>query len=156
MDALAQLREMHDFPGGTLRFPGMDALVAEYGQSWQSVSWKSWRGRGYRRMKVKGCFRNAFDHSERHEELTYVEGLADAGYLPIHHAWCITPEGQVVDPTWRESNHSMPVTDWEYFGIPLESSFIWSVLAQKHTYGVLDHLPLYEEGLPDTALPRAA
>lgn len=130
-------------------------LVLQHGQEFQSVPWKTWRGRGYRRGKVRECFKNAFDLSYR-SGLTYVEGFASSGGLPmIHHAWLVDPEGRVVDPTWRDNKPDefrRPVEEWEYFGVPFEQDFVVDVLVRKNTYGVLDDFKIYEQPLPDNAV----
>lgn len=52
------------------------------------------------------CFRQARELSMlRPECFTYVEGYAysrkDRCY-PVHHAWCVDQDGNVVDPTWSQ------------------------------------------------------
>lgn len=64
--------------------------------------------------------RHCFDNAQRlalrfPEELRYVEGIA-MNLLPTMHAWCITADGTVVDPTWAELDHPSAA----YFGVPLD------------------------------------
>ena len=50
------------------------------------------------------CFGNACRLTRMFRELTYVEGYAysysDIDEVEVKHAWCITPDGEVVDVTW--------------------------------------------------------
>lgn len=74
-------------------------------------------GNGYRRLPERQCYANAFLMASVREELTYVEGYAvcdfgDGDWLPLQHAWCVTADGTVVDPTW-------PTPGVAYLGIPL-------------------------------------
>jgi hypothetical protein len=87
---------------------GPEALVLKYGHAFIGTSWDTWRGRGYRRRKQGSCFHNALDYSWRYDDLTYVEGfaLSHIGEHPFvaHHAWCVTEDGRVVDPTWPDAS----------------------------------------------------
>ena len=57
----------------------------------------------------KQCYYNSqlatlYDHDER---LTYVEGFASTGILPLQHAWLVidhgTPQAKIIDLTWRDA-----------------------------------------------------
>lgn len=48
----------------------------------------------------KQCFDNAYKLASRRSDLRYVEGWA-LGIIPVHHAWCVDAEGNVIDNTWR-------------------------------------------------------
>lgn len=61
----------------------------------------------------KYCFWNALKLAQRRRKsLRYVEGVA-LHMIPTHHAWCVTADGQVVDPTWAEPGSA-------YFGVAFE------------------------------------
>jgi hypothetical protein len=74
----------------------------------------------------KHCFWNAFKLVRKNKEkLFYVEGYAmkyDLG-ISIHHAWCVTKDGIVVDPTWGQYTS---VGD-EYFGLAFELEKVKSI-----------------------------
>ena len=59
-----------------------------------------------RKGTPKACFSNAARKVIGNGAFSYAEGFMLSPDLPIaiHHAWCVTPEGTVVDPTlgWRE------------------------------------------------------
>lgn len=86
------------------------------------------------------CFRNAFELVEHDhmidgdDQLTYVEGYACVPPvdLPVHHAWAVTPDGKVIDPTW-----DFQMDGCAYFGIPLTMDYVAKCLISKGTYGVL-------------------
>jgi hypothetical protein len=81
------------------------------------------------RYKLGGprcCFANAKRLVRRSKDLIYAEGFAL--YLPraefgslamFHHAWAVTPEGEVLDPTLAESDapRVSSADRYEYFGI---------------------------------------
>lgn len=119
--------------------PPLMALVREHGHAFEPTEWKTWRGRGYRRGREKQCYKNAADLALRHDaELTYCEGLAvRMGAFTVEHAWCVTEDGRVVDPTWREKD-APPVSQWEYLGIPFTKSGVLEVILDKMTYGLLE------------------
>lgn len=56
------------------------------------------RPKGVAKMIDNYCFDNAYRLAER-KGWRYVEGFASSVF-PMHHAWCLTPDGTVVDPTW--------------------------------------------------------
>lgn len=56
-----------------------------------------------KRMTPKDCFRNATVMALENPDLYYCEGYAFKPSLgiPIHHGWCVTNQGKIVDPTWE-------------------------------------------------------
>ena len=87
------------------------------------------------------CFSNAFNLSMRNPELAYCEGFA-VSMIPVLHAWCVTLDGRVVDPTWTPSNE---VEGLAYFGVPLADDYVRRVALTTKKFGVLDR---WEEGFP--------
>jgi hypothetical protein len=63
----------------------------------------------------KYCFDNAYRLARASKgRLRYVEGVA-LRFIPCDHAWCITEDGTVVDPTWAELDGDIKPS--AYFGI---------------------------------------
>jgi hypothetical protein len=61
------------------------------------------------------CYDNAYWLATRSKgELRYVEGLAKR-YIICDHAWCITADGTVVDPTWAELDGNIKPS--AYYGV---------------------------------------
>lgn len=151
-DLRALLEQMRDFfqKDSDLYYRGDLDMVLREGREFKSVPWVTWRGTGWRRGQERNCFQNAFRLSQRHE-LTYVEGFASTFGLPVHHAWCVTSDGRVVDPTWRE-RAGVPVEEWQYIGIPFSGEFVDKTIFRKKTYGVLDDYDLYRKPLPAGAV----
>lgn len=148
---LFQGREPHP----DLVYRGIDDMVAQIGQVFTPTPWKSHRGHGYRLGQVKECFRNAFALSTRHKELTYAEGLAYSGYFPVHHAWCVTQDGRVVDPTWSEDRFEKAENEvWEYAGIPFTEEFLFKTAGRRKIYGILDEPYIYMKNLPASAIAK--
>lgn len=80
-----------------------------------------------RRVKpgvVKHCYGNSLQLAKRRpDEFAYVEGIAYSGTIPCSHAWCVTPEGYVVDRTWDPINgHWDEDSPREYVGIAFNLS----------------------------------
>ena len=87
------------------------------------------------RRGAKGeCFMNAFLLAHRRNDLIYVEGYAHF-YFPTLHAWCVTREGVVIDPTWDNPE------DCAYYGIPLKREFATKATLRNKVYGVLSDMP---------------
>lgn len=87
------------------------------------------------RLGEKGaCFMNAYQLADAHpDKYTYVEGVASA-IIPVDHAWCVTADGVVVDPTWRfKKGDAVP----EYYGIPISLKYAWRIMVKTRVYGVL-------------------
>lgn len=69
------------------------------------------------------------------DSLTYAEGYAlhaDVGF-PIAHAWLLTPDGCVIDPTWDSPGC--------YFGVPLSTKWVKSVLGTRNS---IDNLSIFD------------
>jgi hypothetical protein len=86
--------------------------------------------------KPGNCFENAAIAAcinNRHE-LEYCEGYGFRHSLgiPIHHAWLMTPDGRVIDVTWKDS------TDCEYLGIRFKDADLRRWLLKGEVYGLLD------------------
>lgn len=86
-----------------------------------------------KKMKDKECFCNALHYSMKWD-LLYVEGFAvrpNLGLL-IHHAWCETKDGVVIDPTWRDPE------ECEYIGVAFCPYDVASHTTKTGRYGLYD------------------
>jgi len=92
-----------------------------------------WKNSEYRKQGRKGeCFKNAYQMA-RENGWHYCEGWAISNNLiPLEHAWCVTPEGVVIDPTW-ENGH-------DYFGVIFDPEFVEDTLSKTGVYGILGNL----------------
>jgi len=98
----------------------------------RAFDWKP-RPKGVRKQRDGLCYMNAYRLANRNQDkYTYVEGIG-IHYIPTEHAWCITEDGTVVDPTWHEDGKVTP----EYFGVPLRMEWINKTLLRTSQYGVL-------------------
>jgi hypothetical protein len=127
--------------GGSAPYPSIASFVLAHGRLWDYAP----RPKGVRKRRDRGCFRNAallvlHDFTDR---LTYCEGYAMRAGLPIPvlHAWVVTPEGTVIDPTWREH----PGDSYAYLGVPFRTEYLMRCLAANQVYGLIDR---YETGFP--------
>lgn len=84
------------------------------------------------------CYKNSTILAELYPDLTYTEGYAFTGTIPlcITHAWCTTEDGAVVDPTWSD----LDLSKASYYGIPMQLSFVRAVSLDTGLYGVLDSI----------------
>ncbi|MFE2723925.1 hypothetical protein [Kitasatospora sp. NPDC059327] len=101
-------------------------------------------------LPERQCFANAARTERAHPPLIYTEGLALPADSPVPtaHAWCSTPDGHALDPTWSELGGTA------YLGIPLATSsprphpaFGSGVLERPETM-----YPLLRHGLPPDAM----
>lgn len=102
----------------------------------QTKDYEAYRG------PMGSCYKNAFDLAQERQELAYCEGYAlSAGLFPMHHAWCVTAEGVVVDPTWDASTS-------DYYGVPLNTGFVLNQILRTKVWGVFgEHVPKEALGL---------
>jgi len=111
----------------------IESIVLRKGTAWLTP--KIARPKGIRKGHYKMCFMNAFRLAETHrdEGWYYVEGLAisDNTPIPLQHAWVINADGQLIETTWQNVGKA-------YYGILLDWDFIYRVMLETKTYGVLD------------------
>ena len=89
----------------------------------------------------QGCFWNAWELAvERSDELSYVEGYAahselaeSAVFHPTHHAWCVTRDGIVVDPT-QDGRGELWVGN-AYLGVAFDLSYVMRILFDLNKTG---------------------
>lgn len=89
----------------------------------------------YNMGKQKQCYKNIFNLLVEDVKLIPVIGYA-MSYIPLPHAWCVTENGNVIDPTWDYDRYT-----WgkEYFGIPFKRKFILSQYMEKeYAYNIID------------------
>lgn len=121
-------------------------LVLREGETFTPAPYDAerWRFEG----TPRNCFGDALDlASYSGGALTYVEGYASSELLPgVHHAWTVTEDGTVVDPTWAANGHHGEA----YLGIRFPMEVVLDVLAEKETYGLLDHEPLWTKPIGES------
>lgn len=63
------------------------------------------------------CFSNSLSIARKLDGYQYYEGFATC-MIPVEHAWIVSPEGKVIDPTWqRFFNDPNPPLD--YYGVAI-------------------------------------
>jgi hypothetical protein len=95
---------------------------------------------------VKECFSNALHLANRlGDGYHYAEGFAHNYIMAVHHAWVVTPEGKVLDPTWetvaRMHGEHFPRPELEYHGLVLDTRKATRQVLSQDCYGLL-----YERG----------
>jgi hypothetical protein len=81
---------------------------------------------------IKYCYQNATDLMISHK-LIYCEGYA-LGIIPVQHAWCCTPDGKVIDPTWVGDRLGMG-----YFGIPFDRDYVMNKIIRTERYSIIEN-----------------
>ena len=84
------------------------------------------------------CFHNALKLTQRYpDDLFYTEGF---GSIPLDgqphlvfgvHAWTVTRDGKVVDPTWKQG--------CEYFGVAFDLDYVLKIKARPGRLSVVDN-----------------
>lgn len=115
---MAELMADMNARGGEKQWRSMPEFIALYGREWK---WEP-KPKHIRAGTIKQCFDNAYQLARRNPELTYVEGYA-CGLIPVHHAWVVTPEGIVIDHTWKEEGR-WTQDERAYFGVAFPTDYV--------------------------------
>jgi hypothetical protein len=113
-------QRMGHFPSG---------FLLEHGREWEAQPLP----RHYARQANQLCYMNATQLVTENPRLTYVEGYAcHGGLFPLGHAWAVTKDCKVVDPTWDYPGEST------YFGIAFRTAFVLEVVSSTRLYGLFE------------------
>lgn len=124
-------------------------FVVEHGVEYLGTPWGEFKGSGWRRSVPRECFNNSMRAALRYD-LTYVEGFATSGILPVHHAWNLDEQGRVVDFTWRPWVQGVrPPEEWAYFGVPLATDAVIDKVIMQNRASVLFDLPYGDAAVQD-------
>jgi hypothetical protein len=88
----------------------------------------------YPKGRMGRCFEDATQLVIDHPDLSYVEGYA-TGIIPSHHAFGITKDGLVIDPSWSGLAAYMDITDTSYFGIIVDTKKLLRKIARQKRWG---------------------
>jgi hypothetical protein len=108
----------------------IDRFMLKYGRTYRPGP-ETFSGR---RARPQECFRNATNEALSNK-LTYVEGYVSVYGVPIHHAWNVGADGNLIDRTLSGDAHDR-VTD--YFGVAFSTSYLLEALSLNEHYGLLD------------------
>ncbi|MFB7836167.1 hypothetical protein [Streptomyces sp. NPDC056056] len=101
-------------------------------------------------MPNRQCYMNAARYAQDHpeEQLLYAEGFARMQRmdLDLAHAWCVRPDGTVLDPTWDTAPGRA------YVGIALKDPTLWPLDGGGVLSDMERTLPLLMKGIPTDAL----
>lgn len=121
---LTQETEALAFLGGSSL---LTKLVLKHGIEGRGIA------HGHKMGVPKECFKNAAERA-LWEPFDYVEGYAmrDSLCIPIHHAWLLNPDGEVIDVTWDRPE------ECQYLGIKIGHRKLRSELLANEVYGLFD------------------
>lgn len=100
--------------------------------------------KGIRCGKLKTCYTTAGRIAIDRDDLIYCEGFA-CGVIPVMHAWLVDKEGNVIDPTWRQTVDGVDYRGVEYFGVPISHEYFTEHLCKYEKYALID---AWEHGWP--------
>jgi hypothetical protein len=132
-EAAWTLRDCVAQRAGLFRKLGHPALLDEFILRNGAVQQGEPLMKGIKRMPLKQCFANAAQVTLERGWF-YVEGYAASATIgiPLLHAWNVTPDGKLVDVTWRT-----PETT-QYLGVPFNKEAMSRWLVKLRHYGLLD------------------
>ncbi|GBG14820.1 pilus assembly protein PilM [Novimethylophilus kurashikiensis] len=119
---------------------GYYEFISTYGRAWTPKPNPDWLKLG----RAKMCYENAGRIALQREDLIYVEGVA-LRLIPVPHAWLVTLDGDVIDPTWQS-----PET-CQYFGLAFKRDYLAQNILTTETWGIMgEFVPddLIENPLP--------
>lgn len=110
---------------------GISDYLEKHGQEWEPQALPQDVEQGL----PQECFRNASLLVMGRRDLSYCEGVAYAAGLPddlgFLHAWAVTNDGKVIDPTWENPEQC------KYFGVKYDRATYLKRLYKKKVFGVL-------------------
>lgn len=115
---------------------GPSIAVIRYGRAFRPTAKSpTWLRIG----QARDCFNNATAYAAVRDDVWYAEGYALQPELlfPVQHAWLVDRDGQVIDPTWKDTR------DHAYFGIAFKRDFVCEQLVKNgQNAGILVNLNL--------------
>ena len=120
------LRESHDRYEPMSYCKAVYSLMLRHGRAWY-IGERTFAGR---RARHKLCYMNSYKLALEDPGMIYVEGWCWREYS-FEHAWCIDPNGQVIDPTLREADG--------YYGIPFRWEYVRATALSTKVYGIISH-----------------
>jgi hypothetical protein len=138
----------HESPPEGYHYWGVEDFLLQHGKQYAPRP----KPKGYKYGRLKDCFRNAGSLAlENPETLTYVEGYAFGYLFPVHHAWVVDKDDQVIEVTWR-TRGKFGIQPTDYWGVPFSVDLLEASIALSEFWGVFTdyHFPLlknlYEPG----------
>lgn len=118
---------------GDFHYLGMEDFLLQHGRFWTPATLPS----HIPQMTPKMCFENCFKLASRRKNLRYVEGIA-MGVIPIHHAWVVDEDNNVIDPTWASIKDGSPAIGSAYFGVTFPLTLVRRIRSRR-CLSVLDN-----------------
>ncbi len=152
VDMIADVAKINGREGD--RYSSFYDLIAREGKAYPKVATAAQiSAKGLPKGNQGQCFQNAATIAFQNPDLTYVEGYADMGVMPLAHAWVVDSSGLVYDTTWEHGRGR------DYFGIPVSTAFLREHVHKSMVWGLFAGEPgkrdantkLLRKGLPKAA-----
>lgn len=126
------MRKIHSNPDW--KYGGFEELVLDCGALMKAKPLPQ----NIKHSSPKQCYWNCQKMAFKRRNLTYVEGYAIAPQvsIPVAHAWLLTFEGDVIDPTWNPPGII-------YIGVPLSTNWVKSFLELRRQNNKVDDLSIF-------------
>jgi len=99
----------------------------------------------------KECYNNCvaliLRRQDVRRDMVYVEGYGFNGFFPCAHAWLVTKDGKVVDPTWAGPR---VVEAAAYWGVPFKTEYLMECITAD-SFPLIDN---WQAGFPVLELPK--
>lgn len=118
------MRELSD-----RHYCGVADFILRHGRFWNPAPLP----RSVKPMPIKMCYHNSRLLAQRRKGFRYVEGVA-LGIIPVHHAWCVDPHGNVIDATWASVDRTgMKPEEFDgigssYFGVEFPIAMVRDII----------------------------
>jgi hypothetical protein len=115
------------------KYSSFEELILDCGRAMTKISPLSEKG------QPKSCYLNCYQLASKLPDITYCEGYALSNYLdlPIAHAWLLTSNGEVIDPTWEEEASA-------YYGVAFRYRWIKALIKSRRDRGRENDISIFE------------
>ena len=124
-----------------VRYRSHEEFIVKFGRTYTPrpfpAKYRKWEG------EPQACLYNAADLALAFPDLEYAEGFAlhaDPRIdYPVEHAWCVDPDGNVIDPTWHVK------VGREYFGLAMDKDILREQHQRNFPFGLIFNPQFFDD-----------